>query len=98
MELLPIGSIVTVKDGTRKLMITGRMQYDQENNTLNDYLACLYPEGIIGDEYHFLFNHDEIQEVVYIGYESEEDREHLETLEGLIEEAKIKIKEDICDK
>lgn len=95
MELLPIGSIVTVKEGTKKLMITGRMQYDQENNTLNDYLACLYPEGIIGDEYHYLFNHNEIEEVIYTGYESEEDKEHLEKLEGLIEEAKSKIQEGV---
>ncbi len=46
MTYLPIGSVVTLKDGGRPLMITGRSQRNAADNTLWDYSACLYPEGV----------------------------------------------------
>ena len=46
-ELLPIGSVVLLNEGTKKLMIYGVMQSDTENNQY-DYVGVLYPEGNIG--------------------------------------------------
>ena len=49
-DLLPIGSIVLLKDGLKRLMIIGIMQNDAGGTGKNyDYLGELYPEGHIGE-------------------------------------------------
>ena len=51
-DLLPIGSIVLLKDGEKRLMINGIMQSDASGNGQEyDYLGVLYPEGHIGDQF-----------------------------------------------
>lgn len=36
-DLLPIGSVVTLKEGTKKLMIMGRLQQNMKTKKLYDY-------------------------------------------------------------
>lgn len=45
-DLFPIGLIVLLKDGKKRLMIIGIMQTDKGKDF--DYLGELYPEGHIG--------------------------------------------------
>ena len=45
-ELLPIGSIVRLQNGQKRLMITGVLQSkEDELDKQYDYLGILYPEG-----------------------------------------------------
>ena len=44
-DLLPIGSVVLLKDATKKLVIIGVLQVNAEQNKMYDYLAVPYPEG-----------------------------------------------------
>lgn len=81
MELLPLGSIVILNGGFKKLMIIGRKILQGENEKLYDYLGCLYPEGDIGDEYKFIFNHEDIDKVIFKGYEDEEEGAFKKVLE-----------------
>ena len=74
-EYLPIGSVVLLHNGTKKIMIYGRKQLSQNDNKEYDYVACLFPEGNINENYTFLFNQENIREVVFRGYENEEERE-----------------------
>lgn len=83
-ELLSIGSIVLLKDGEKRLMINGIMQSD-ENGEDYDYLGVLYPEGHIGEGFQYLFNHEDIREVVFRGFEDAERVEFLEKLSNLYE-------------
>ncbi len=69
--MLPIGSVVILKGGSKTLMVFGRKQMSTLNNKVWDYLACFYPEGSIGPEYCFLFNEEDIDEVVFRGYSDE---------------------------
>lgn len=69
--MLPIGSVVVLKGGKKTLMIFGRKQLSTTNNKVWDYLACFYPEGSIGPEYCFLFNEEDIDEVVFMGYSND---------------------------
>ncbi len=85
-ELLPIGSIVLLKDGEKKLMIIGIKQTDADGDGQEyDYLGVLYPEGHIGEQFQYLFNHDDINEIVFRGYEDDERREFLTKLSSLYE-------------
>ncbi len=80
-ELLPVGSIVLLKDGEKRLMVSGIMQSDAATNDKEyDYLGVLYPEGHIGEDFQYLFNHEDIVEVFFRGYEDDERTEFLERL------------------
>ena len=80
-EYLPIGTVVILKEGEKPIMIYGRKQIHAESNVAYDYVACLYPEGNLNDEYTYLFNHDQISEVVFLGHINEEEEEFLALLE-----------------
>jgi len=72
-KYLPIGSIVVLKGGEKKLMIFGRYQQDTANDTVFDYVGCPYPEGNIGTKATFLFNHEDIAWIHWLGMSDEED-------------------------
>ena len=83
-ELLPIGSIVLLEEGEKRLMISGIMQSDASGNGEEyDYLGVLYPEGHIGDQFQYLFNHKDINESIFRGFEDDERVEFLEKLSSL---------------
>ena len=82
-EYLPIGSVVQLKDGTKKLMIFGIIQSDQgdDDSQEYDYISVPYPEGNMGQDYQFLFNHEDIETVVTRGYEDYERSDLVSKLE-----------------
>jgi hypothetical protein len=85
-ELLPIGSIVLLKDGEKRLMISGIMQTDTGGTQKNyDYMGVLYPEGHIGEGFQYLFNHEDINEIIFRGFEDTERVEFLDKLTNLYE-------------
>ncbi|PEC19052.1 DUF4176 domain-containing protein [Bacillus cereus] len=74
-QLFPIGSIVILKESTKKIMIFGRKQQVETDEVRKfDYMGCPYPEGYMNPDFTYLFNHDDIQEVVSTGYEDQEER------------------------
>ncbi|UNC91125.1 DUF4176 domain-containing protein [Candidatus Contubernalis alkaliaceticus] len=80
-DLLPIGSVVLLKDGQKRIMIFGIKQTDADNDDIEyDYVGVLYPEGNLGAEYQFLFNKEDIFEVFFRGYEDEERVEFINKL------------------
>lgn len=72
--ILSIGTVVLLKNSTKRVMIIGvlQKQITAEGEHLWDYSGCLYPEGYMGSEKTFLFNHDQIEKVFAIGYQDEE--------------------------
>lgn len=80
-KLLPIGTVVTLKEGKKSLMIIGIMQKDDENKVY-DYIACVYPEGYINSELFFLFNHEDIETVRFVGFIDAESQAHMQMLEN----------------
>ena len=73
-EYLPIGSVVLLNNGKKKVMIYRRRQIRNGEKLEYDYIACLYPEGYVNDNYRYLFNNEDINIVVYRGY-SDADEE-----------------------
>jgi len=74
-EYLPLGSIVILKEGEKAIMIYGRKQLHATTREEYDYVACLYPEGNINEEFTYLFDHDQINEVIHTGYSDDADKE-----------------------
>ena len=48
MKYYPIGTVVTLVNGNRPLMIYGRKQIQNESDILWDYVACFYLAGLDG--------------------------------------------------
>ena len=68
MTLLPIGSVVLLNEAEKKLMIIGILQRNGEE--VFDYVGCPYPEGLLDSENLFLFNHKDIAEISYLGFDN----------------------------
>ena len=79
-ELLPIGSVVLLKEGAKKVMVFGVKQTDKATNEEHDYIGVVYPEGNLGEELQFFFEHDSIAEVFFRGYEDDERKAFIDRL------------------
>ncbi|MBP1971415.1 hypothetical protein J2Z83_003554 [Virgibacillus natechei] len=86
--LLPNGTIVLLKGGNKRLMIYGRKQLvtgEEEDiqtqgeeiseQTMYDYIGVPYPEGYISQEYTYAFSHSDIIDIIFRGYEDQEEEE-----------------------
>ena len=90
-KYLPIGSVVLLDGGTKRLMITGYcMQTEEQPGVLYDYSGCLYPEGLIRSDITSIFNHSQIKEIFFKGFDDSEGQEFrstiMEDIEGLEDE------------
>lgn len=72
-DMLPIGSVVLLKGGDKRLMICGRIQAKAGENVIYDYSACYYPEGIVDPSAMFFFNRDAIDTVYFVGFQDKEE-------------------------
>ena len=71
--VLPIGSVVLLKNSTKKLMITGFAQVSADDpNKIYDYVGCVFPEGFLGPDQTFLFDSNQIETIFFIGYQDQE--------------------------
>lgn len=80
--LLPLGSIVRLKGGKKKIMVCGYMQTGvATGEKVFDYVAVSYPEGLYDPRLKTAFDHTDIEEVVFRGYENDERKAFLLILE-----------------
>ncbi|WP_041544509.1 DUF4176 domain-containing protein [Oceanobacillus iheyensis] len=76
--MLPIGTIVYLKEGTSKLMILNRApilpsENEEQKGVMYDYSGCIYPQGLDPNNVLY-FNEEYIDKVVSEGYKDEEER------------------------
>jgi hypothetical protein len=84
-KILPVGSVVYLHEGTTPLVIIAIAQFvkkaeSDEKLTYFDYVGSIYPHGF-GEENSFYFNQENIAEVVFTGYESEQHNRYLQAIE-----------------
>lgn len=86
IDFLPLGSIVLLQGGTRKVLIIARGLNVKRDATTYffDYGGVLYPDGLTGDQMIY-FNHDGIVKVYFHGYSDGEDDAILTALDDYIE-------------
>lgn len=85
LHLLPVGTVVLLKGGSKKLCIYGRRQIQLSTRKMYDYIGCLYPEGYIDENHSYLFNHEDIDVVVHRGFANYEETEFLQALQSIEE-------------
>ena len=79
-KFLPIGTIVFLKNGSRKVMITSYLiisggKDKSKEQKMFDYGGCPYPVGIIESNCAIGFNHDQIDRIVHMGHIDDEHKE-----------------------
>lgn len=83
-DLLPVGSVVLLKGGIKKLVIMGIKQANAEEPDVEyDYAGVMYPEGYLGNDTLYLFNHADINDIIFTGYTNPERNDFLAEVEKL---------------
>ncbi|MBQ4233249.1 MAG: DUF4176 domain-containing protein [Lachnospiraceae bacterium] len=72
-NLLPIGSVVKLTQGERLVMICGRIVVPENSTDIYDYIGCLYPEGVVGENEMMFFNRDSIETLHFIGFQDTQE-------------------------
>ena len=100
-KYLPVGTVVLLKEAKKRIMIIGYLPVNKEDeNKVYDYAGCLYPEGIISSDKTLLFNHDQIEEIYFLGCNDGETADFLKQLKEIkpdeaLKEMEKENKEDI---
>lgn len=84
-KYLPIGTVVMLKEGTKRTMIVGFCTIaEDDQEKMYDYCGCLYPEGSLSSSQVLLFDHDQIEEVYQMGYSDEENEKFQTSLKNIV--------------
>ena len=84
-KFLPIGTVVMLKGGKKRTMITGFCCIDESNKEkVFDYSGCLYPEGVISNKQVLLFDHEQIDRIYHLGLIDDEEKEFKNKLNEVI--------------
>ena len=87
-KFLPIGTVVKLNGGAKRVMITGFCTIaSDDNSTMYDYCGCLYPEGVVSSDKNLLFDHNQIAKIYALGYSDDEEKNF-----------KVKLKEVLANK
>lgn len=70
---LPLGSVVLLKGGKKRVMVFGRRMQEADSGRSWDYIACPFPEGNMGEEFTYLFDHEQVERVFFLGLQDEEE-------------------------
>ncbi len=84
-KYLPIGTVVLLKGGTKKVMINGFCAVTEaKKNKVFDYRGCPFPEGVLQSSGVALFDHDQISEIVHMGFKNDESINFLDKLDIIV--------------
>ena len=82
-KMLPLGTVCKLKDGKKRVMITGyfvKNKNKADQKDFFDYCGCGFPEGVISTNINLVFNHDQIERIDNMGYIDEKESRFLENI------------------
>ncbi|WP_424554762.1 DUF4176 domain-containing protein [Streptococcus agalactiae] len=89
-KILPLGSVVTLKNGDgSQLLIVTRAAIIKEDGVevYFDYGSVLIPQGMVSPENVYFFNSENIEEIIFIGFENEAEKEFQVNYENMIDQS-----------
>lgn len=90
-NILPLGTIVTLKNGDdSKLMIVSRGSIVENNRSevYFDYGAVLVPQGMLSPEAVYFFNKENVDIIIFEGFKNEQEIEFEKNYDSMISKAK----------
>jgi hypothetical protein len=81
---LPIGTVVLLRGGLKKVMITGYSSVSREDSEkVYDYNGCIFPEGLMENVF-CLFDASQIEEVFYEGLRNDDYENYTEKRKSML--------------
>lgn len=88
-DILPLGSVVLLNGGTKKVMIIGYcMRTPEKPNKMYDYCGCIFPEGVLRSDVTSVFDHEQIKEICFSGFKNEESKKFIDRVITLTSKTK----------
>lgn len=83
-KFLPLGTVVRLKGGKLPVMIIGYTVVPKDkSNKVFDYNATFFPMGTIDTNIVTPFDHKQIEEIIFMGYEDESSKEYRESIKKI---------------
>ncbi len=93
-RLLPIGTVVVLKESDGRVMISGYLPITQsDGRKVWDYSGFRFPLGYVNDNEVYCFDHEQIDVVIQYGFMDYEGIEFLHRVEATMDEIKKKVEE-----
>ena len=87
-KYLPVGTVVLLQNGTKRVMINGFCTMDASNpSKIYDYSGVLFPEGSLSSDQTLLFDHNQIVRVDHLGLVDQEEKEFKVKLNEIVASA-----------
>ena len=84
-NILPVGTVVTLKDVDVNIIISGYCSVSEKNPEYTwDYSGFLFPIGYIGEESIVSFDTDQIEKVITYGFQDEEQLRYMEEFKKIL--------------
>ena len=101
-KFLPIGSVVLLKEATKRVMITGYASVSPDTGEkIFDYSGCIFPEGFFDYNQVCVFDHEQIDKISSLGFVDEEVEVFMKSLkeefDKLPEQNPIHFEKDIIE-
>ncbi len=97
-KYLPIGTVVMLKGGKKRVMIAGYFAVDNKTvDVIYDYSGCLFPEGFLSSDQTLLFNHSQIEKIYFEGFQDDEQQMFSKQLLEIAKELENKNEEKSVD-
>lgn len=94
-EYLPVGSVVLLEGGKKKTVIIGILQMNADNpERVYDYVGVPYPEGYLGQGSSYLFDHSDISQLIYYGYNDAERQGLIQSIDALCKSVKAAVNQN----
>ncbi|MBQ4030673.1 MAG: DUF4176 domain-containing protein [Bacilli bacterium] len=86
-KYLPVGTVVLLKNGTKRVMINGFCTMDASKpEKVYDYSGVLFPEGSLSSDQTLLFDHEQIVRVDHLGLDDDEEKAFKVKLKEIVAE------------
>lgn len=74
-RLLPLGTVLKLdQESAEKVMIISRLvRKEKEEDQMWDYCGCIVPQGINNQSELKFFNHSDVRQLLFIGFQDEEE-------------------------
>lgn len=84
-RVLPIGTVVLLNGAEKRLMIVGYQRRTAAGgDKIYDYCGCLYPEGFMTPNEAVVFDHKQIDRIIFMGLQNGPQIEFSEKLKNVI--------------
>ena len=98
-KYLPVGSVCRLKGGIKNIMVIGFCPISIENGKkMYDYCGCLYPEGMVSSDLNLLFDHSQIEEILFTGYSNDEEVQFKIKLNEIVNTKQEEISSNLTEK